>query len=306
MTPSSDTLNIAAVQMVSAASLAPNLEAAARLVRQAADGGAQVAVLPEFFCLLGRKDSDKVDLREPAGHGPIQTFLSELARECGLWLIGGTVPIASSEPRRIWNACLVYGPQGQLQARYDKVHLFGLRRGNERFDESATIVPASTPVVCDLPVISRASEGSDRSSAAEGSASSGAAEGSVASVASASPWRVGLSVCYDLRFPEYYRALGRVDLAVVPSAFTYLTGQAHWEVLLRARAIENQCYIVAPAQGGVHENGRRTWGHTLIIDPWGEVLGCLPEGEGLVHARIDRARISQVRAELPALSHRVM
>jgi predicted amidohydrolase len=276
MTLSSDALQIAAVQMVSAASLQPNLEAAARLVHQAAESGAQMVVLPEFFCLLGRKDSDKVDLREPAGQGPIQAFLAGLARETGVWLIGGTIPIASPEPRRIWNACLVYDPQGALVARYDKVHLFGLRRGNERFDESATIVPARTPVACDL------------------TTSSGAA------------WRLGLSVCYDLRFPEYYRALGRVDLAVVPSAFTHLTGQAHWEVLLRARAIENQCYIVAPAQGGLHENGRRTWGHTMIIDPWGEVLNCLPEGEGVVQARIERSRIAQVRAELPALSHRVM
>lgn len=273
---SSDAVQIAAIQMVSAASLQPNLDTAARLVHQAAQGGAEVVVLPEFFCLLGRKDSDKVDLREPPGQGPIQDFLAELAREAGVWLIGGTVPLASPEPRRIWNACLVLDPHGAVRARYDKVHLFGLRRGSERFDESATIVPARTPVACDLP------------------ASSGPA------------WRLGLSVCYDLRFPEYYRALGRVDVTVVPSAFTYLTGQAHWEVLLRARAIENQCYVVAPAQGGVHENGRRTWGHTMIIDPWGEVLHRLPEGEGVVQARIERSRINQVRAELPALSHRVM
>jgi predicted amidohydrolase len=276
MTLPSDTLQVAAIQMVSAATVQPNLDTAARLVRQAAAGGAQVAVLPEFFCLLGHKDTDKVLAREPAGQGPIQTFLSDLARECGLWLIGGTVPLASPEPRRIWNACLVHNPQGELMARYDKVHLFGLRRGTERFDESATIVPARTPVVCDL------------------AASSG------------SPWRVGLSVCYDLRFPEYYRALGRVDIAVVPSAFTHVTGQAHWEVLLRARAIENQCFIVAPAQGGTHENGRRTWGHSMIIDPWGDVLACLPEGEGVVQVRLERGRIAQVRAELPALAHRVM
>jgi predicted amidohydrolase len=275
----SETLQVAAIQMVSAARLETNLETASRLVRKAAAEGAQVAVLPEFFCLLGHRDTDKVDLREPAGQGPIQTFLADLARDCGLWLIGGTVPLASPEPRRIWNACLVFSPQGERVARYDKVHLFGLRRGAERFDESATIVPARTPVVADL---------------------------AVGPEAAALPWRAGLSVCYDLRFPEYYRALGTVDFCVVPSAFTYLTGQAHWEVLLRARAIENQCYIVAPAQGGTHENGRRTWGHTLIIDPWGEVLGCLPEGEGVVQARMERGRLAEVRAQLPALAHRVM
>jgi len=272
----SDSLQVAAIQMVSAASLQANLDAAARLVREAARGGAQVAVLPEFFCLLGRKDTDKVDLKEPAGQGPIQSFLADLARECGLWLIGGTVPLASPEPRRIWNACLVFDPRGEQAARYDKVHLFGLRRGTERFDESATIVPARTPVVADL------------------------------TIGAGQPWRVGLSVCYDLRFPEYYRALGTVDFTVVPSAFTHVTGQAHWEVLLRARAIENQCYIVAPAQGGLHENGRRTWGHTLVVDPWGDVLGCRPEGEGVVQVRIERARIAEVRAQLPALAHRVM
>jgi predicted amidohydrolase len=272
----SDTLQVAAIQMVSAASLQANLDAAARLVREAAQGGAEVAVLPEFFCLLGRKDTDKVDLKEPAGQGPIQAFLADLAREHGLWLIGGTVPLAAPEPRRIWNACLVFDPQGVQAARYDKIHLFGLRRGTERFDESATIVPARTPVVADL------------------------------KIGGGQAWRVGLSVCYDLRFPEYYRALGTVDFTVVPSAFTHVTGQAHWEVLLRARAIENQCYIVAPAQGGLHENGRRTWGHTLVIDPWGEVLGCLPEGEGVVQARIERTRIAEVRAQLPALAHRVM
>lgn len=272
----SDSLQVAAIQMVSAASLQANLDAAARLVREAARGGAQVAVLPEFFCLLGRKDTDKVDLKEPAGQGPIQSFLADLARECGLWLIGGTVPLASPEPRRIWNACLVFDPRGEQAARYDKVHLFGLRRGTERFDESATIVPARTPVVADL------------------------------TIGAGQPWRVGLSVCYDLRFPEYYRALGTVDFTVVPSAFTHVTGQAHWEVLLRARAIENQCYIVAPAQGGLHENGRRTWGHTLVVDPWGDVLGCRPEGQGVVQVRIERARIAEVRAQLPALAHRVM
>jgi nitrilase len=269
-------LPIAAIQMVSAASVEPNLEAARRLVAQAAAGGAALVVLPEFFCLLGRKDTDKVDAKEAVGDGPIQCALADIARESGVWLIGGTVPIASSEPRRIRNACLVHRPDGTLAARYDKVHLFGLNRGDQRFDESATIQPGRTPTVCDV-------AGPD-----------GAA------------WRVGLSVCYDLRFPEYYRALGAVDLIVVPSAFTYVTGQAHWEVLLRARAIENQCWVLAPAQGGTHENGRRTWGHTMLVDPWGEVVACRPEGEGVVAGTLSAARLAEVRAQLPALAHRTM
>jgi len=271
----SPSLPIAAIQMVSAATVDANLETAARLIRQAAAGGARLVVLPEFFCLLGRKDTDKVDIREPANDGPIQRFLADVAREAGVWLIGGTVPIASREPRRILNTCLMHRPDGTLAARYDKIHLFGLRRGEDRFDESATIVPGRTPVVCDL-------------------------------VEAQASWRIGLSVCYDLRFPEYYRALGTVDLIVVPSAFTYVTGQAHWEILLRARAIENQCYVLAPAQGGRHENGRRTWGDTMLIDPWGEVLARLPEGEGVVAGTLSAARIAEVRAQLPALAHRTL
>jgi predicted amidohydrolase len=269
-------LPIAALQMVSAAEVAPNLETAHRLVGEAAAGGARLVVLPEFFCLLGRRDTDKVDAREPAGDGPIQRFLAETAREFGVWLVGGTVPLASREPRRIRNACLVHRPDGSLAARYDKVHLFGLRRGDQTFDESATIAPGRTPVVCDV-------------TGADGV-----------------PWRVGLSVCYDLRFPEYYRALGTCDLMVVPSAFTHVTGEAHWEVLLRARAIENQCYVLAPAQGGLHENGRRTWGRTMLVDPWGEVLACRDEGEGVVAGELSAERIAEVRSQLPALAHRVM
>jgi deaminated glutathione amidase len=270
-------LKIAAVQMVSAATVPPNLEAAGRLVAEAAARGARLVVLPEFFPLLGRKATDKVDVREPAGDGPIQSFLSESARRNGVWLVGGTVPLVARDPRRVLNTCLVFAPTGEPVAHYDKVHLFGYTRGEERFDESATIAPGRTPVVFDLP-------------ARDGAPSV----------------RVGLSVCYDLRFPEYYRALGPCDLLLVPSAFTYSTGQAHWEVLLRARAIENQCFVLAPAQGGVHENGRRTWGHTMLVDPWGEIVGCLPEGEGIVDGEVDPARIAEVRASLPALSHRTM
>ena len=264
-------LPVAAIQMVSGTDAAANMEHARRLIAQAASGGAQVVVLPEYFCLLGRRDTDKVAIREPDGEGPLQSFLASQAAEHRIWLVGGTVPLACARPARVRNACLVYGPDGTRRARYDKIHLFGFSRGDESFDESATIEPGRTPVVVD-----------------------------------AGPWRIGLSVCYDLRFPELYRRLLPVDLIVVPSAFTYTTGSAHWEVLLRARAIENQCYVLAPAQGGLHENGRRTWGHSMLIDPWGEVLAVQAEGEGVVAGLLERKRIDEARRSLPALRHRVL
>ncbi len=265
------TLPVAAIQLVSATSVQANLDSAGRLIAQAAAEGARLVVLPEYFCLLGRRDGDKVAIREADGEGPLQAFLAEQAARHGIWLIGGTVPLACARPSRVRNACLVYDPSGVRRARYDKIHLFGLARGEERFDESATIEAGRTPVVVD-----------------------------------AGDWRVGLSICYDLRFPELYRRLLPVDLIVVPSAFTYTTGSAHWEILLRARAIENQCYVLAPAQGGLHENGRRTWGHTMLIDPWGEVLAVRAEGEGVVAGTLDRGRLAEARQSLPALRHRVL
>jgi len=265
------TLSVAAVQMVSATSPAANQAAAAAGIARAVAGGARVVALPEYFCLLGRRDTDKVGLREAEGEGPLQAFLAGQARAHGIWLIGGTLPLVASRPSRVRNTCLVFGPDGLPVARYDKIHLFGFQRGAERFDESATIEAGRTPVVVDI-------------------------EG----------WRIGLSVCYDLRFPELYRALAPCDLIVVPSAFTHTTGQAHWEVLLRARAIENQCYVLAPAQGGQHENGRRTWGHSMLVDPWGDIVEVLPEGEGVVLGTLSRQRIAEVRASLPALAHRIM
>jgi len=271
MTGKPEELRIAAVQMVSAAHTAPNLEAAARLIGQAAAEGARLVALPEYFCLLGQRDTDKVAIRENDGSGPLQDFLAEQAARHGVWLVGGTVPLACQRPSRVRNACLVYDPNGVRRARYDKIHLFGYQRGEEKFDEAATIEAARTPVVVDV-------------------------EG----------WRVGLTICYDLRFPELYRALLPADLILVPSAFTYTTGAAHWETLLRARAIENQCYVLAPAQGGKHPNGRRTWGHSMLVDPWGEVLSVLAEGEGVVAGAIARERIDEVRRILPALRHRVM
>ncbi len=275
---STDSLRVAALQMVSATDVDANLRSAERLIAEAAAGGAQLIALPEYFVLLGRNDRDKVAIREADGAGPLQSFLAEQAARHGVWLVGGTVPLVSPHLAKVMNSTLVYAPDGRRLARYDKIHLFGFRRDAEQFDESATIVAGRSPVVFDV------------------DAGHGAA----------ARWRVGLSVCYDLRFPELYRALAPTDLLLVPSAFTYTTGSAHWEILLRARAIENQCYVLAPAQGGRHENGRRTWGHSMLIDPWGDVLGVRDEGEGVVIGDLHRQRLTTVRAGLPALSHRVM
>ncbi|MFA7666023.1 MAG: carbon-nitrogen hydrolase family protein [Burkholderiaceae bacterium] len=269
------TLRVAAIQTVSAASVDASLAAVEPLIARAAADGARLVALPEYFPLLGRTDRDKLAVREADGDGPLQRFLAGQARRHRIWLVGGTIPLAARHPGKVLNATLAYAPDGSRVARYDKIHLFGLRNGAERFQESDTIEAGRTPVVADV------DEAGTR-------------------------WRIGLSVCYDLRFPELYRALAPVDLVLVPSAFTFNTGRAHWEVLLRARAIENQCYLLAPAQGGVHENGRRTWGHSMLVDPWGEILAVLPEGEGIVAGDIRRERIEQVRTMLPALGHRVL
>ena len=253
-------VRIAALQMVSAPELAPNLEAAGRLIAAAAAAGARLAALPENFYCIGRTERDKVALREPDGNGPIQDFLVEISRKHQIWVIAGTVPIACHDPSRIRSACLVFDDTGKRVARYDKTHLFRFERGEERYDEARTIEPGGGGVALDSPF-----------------------------------GRLALSVCYDVRFPELYRALGNFEVMFVPSAFTVPTGAAHWETLLRARAIENQAYVVAPAQGGLHPGGRRTYGHSMIVDPWGEVLGVRPEGEGVVLAEIDLERVQQVR-----------
>ena len=260
---------VAAVQMVSTPDPVENRQTAARLVREAAAAGAQVVVLPEYWAILGRKETDKLDLAEPFGDGPLQGFMSAIAKECGIWLLGGTVPLVSDDPGRVLNTLLAYGPTGELAGRYDKIHLFGFTRDDESFDESRTIVPGNEVVVLRTPFA-----------------------------------RIGLSICYDLRFPELYRAMGDCDLMVLPAAFTHTTGRAHWEVLLRARAIENQCFVLAAAQGGLHPNGRRTWGHSMLVDPWGEIRGQLPEGEGVVTGEVDTDRLDSVRSSLPALQHR--
>jgi nitrilase len=248
-----------------------NLATAARLVRQAAATGAQLVALPEYWPIMGMRDSDKVAHAEQPGSGPIQDFMAQAAREHGIWLVGGTLPLVSGEPGKVLNTTLVYDPQGRHVARYDKIHLFGFTKGGESYNESATIVPGEAVGSFEAPF-----------------------------------GRVGLSVCYDLRFPELYRAMGTCSLIVVPAAFTHTTGMAHWEVLLRARAIENQCYVLASAQGGTHRNGRRTFGHSMLIDPWGEVKDVLREGEGVVSGELDAGFLAGVRESLPALRHRKM
>ena len=264
-------MKIAALQTVATADLGRNLETAARLIAEAARDGAELAALPEYFCFMGQRDDDKLSIAEAPGSGPIQQFLAAQAKQHGLWLIGGTLPIQTATPGRARNACCVYAPDGTLAARYDKIHLFRYDNGRESYDEARVLEAGSEPVAVQ-----------------------------------AGPLRVGLSVCYDLRFPELYRRLCTppCDLLSVPAAFTYTTGRAHWELLLRARAVENQCFVIASAQGGTHENGRRTWGHSMVVDPWGEVLAVQPEGEGVVLAEIDPARLASVRQQLPALAHR--
>jgi len=271
MTADTD-FKVAAIQTVSSTNVHDNLEQAAVLIGQAVSQGAKLVLLPEYFCLMGRKDEDKLAIMEEPGGGLIQDFLAVQARRHGIWLAGGTLPLKSPDSNRIYNSCLVYGPDGQRVARYDKIHLFGFRKGDESYDESVAIRPGENgPQYFEAPC-----------------------------------GTVGLSICYDLRFPEYYRALGTPTLILVPAAFTYTTGSAHWELLLRARAIENQCYVLAAAQGGKHENGRRTWGHSMLVDPWGDIVDVLPEGPGIVAGSVNEQRLEEVRTALPALRHRTM
>jgi predicted amidohydrolase len=262
--------------MVSTPRVDDNLAAAAALIAEAAATGAQLVALPEYFCLMGQRDGDKVAVREAEGKGPIQDFLAATARQHRIWLVGGTMPLAAPEPTRVLNSTLVYGPDGTRVARYDKIHLFRFTKGDETYDEAQTIAPGSTVASF------------------------------VFAPAGGPRLTVGLSVCYDLRFPELYRALPRPDLILVPSAFTATTGKAHWEILLRARAVENLAYVLAPAQGGRHENGRATHGHSMLIDPWGSILANRPEGAGVVFGDLDPQLIAACRASLPALEHRTL
>ena len=267
---------VAAIQMVSAPEVETNLAAAGRLIAQAASEGAQLVALPEYFCILGRHETDKVKVREkdastPGGGGPIQSFLSEAAARNKVWLVGGTIPVECDDPARVRSACLVFDAGGRRVARYDKIHLFGFDNGTERYEENRSISAGSQPVAFDSPF-----------------------------------GKIGLSICYDLRFPELYRSLAPVDLIFVPAAFTAVTGEAHWEPLLRARAIESLAHVIAPAQGGLHANGRKTHGHSMVIDPWGRILAERPAGEGIVMAEVDPAVTARCREMLPALQHRVL
>ncbi len=269
-------MKVAMVQMVSGGDVDANLTHAARWITQAADSGAELVVLPEYFCLIGHRDEDKLAVQEPLGQGPIQAFLASAAQKAGVWLVGGTIPLSSADPQRVFNTTLVFSPQGEVVARYDKMHLFRYDNGVERYDEARVLEAGVSPALFALP----------------------SKDGHT--------WQVGLSVCYDLRFPEFFRhyAAQGADLLLVPAAFTYTTGQAHWEVLLRARAVENLAYVGASAQGGTHPSGRKTWGQSLVIDPWGQVLAQQAQGEGVVLAELDAARVAQTRAQLPALQHR--
>ena len=262
-------LRVAAIQMASGPSVAANLSEAEMLLEMAARQGAKLAVLPEYFAIMGMRDTDKVEAREADGKGPIQRFLAEQAKLHDMWIIGGSVPLLCDSPDKVFNSCLVYDNKGKRVARYDKIHLFGLQMGMEQYQEERTIQPGSEVVVLDTPF-----------------------------------GRLGLSICYDLRFPELYRAMHPVDLIVVPSAFTETTGKAHWEVLVRARAIENLAYVIAAGQGGYHLNGRETHGNSMIVDPWGVVLDRLPRGSGVVIANINPEYQQRLRDSLPALQHR--
>lgn len=273
-------MKVAAIQMVSGMQVQSNLAQAHELMAAAAQDGAELVVLPEYFCLLGQRDTDKLAIQEPLGAGPIQNFLAKTAHELGLWIVGGTLPLSAApggdEGARVYNSSLAYSPRGECVARYDKIHLFRFDNGRERYDESRDLLGGTQPAIFELP-----SRDGHR-------------------------WRIGLSVCYDLRFPELYRAYAGADLLLVPSAFTHTTGQAHWEVLLRARAIENLAFVLAPAQGGLHENGRRTWGHSLLVDPWGRVLAERAQGAGVVVGELSVELLHQCRQQLPALTHRML
>jgi deaminated glutathione amidase len=268
---SSGPVKIAGIQMASGPNVTANLSEAEKLIEIAAEQGAKLIALPEYFAIMGMKDTDKVKAAEKEGLGPIQQFLSGMAKKHEVWLVGGSVPLQSDNQEKIHNACLVYNDQGKQVARYDKVHLFGLNLGNETYHEEKTIVPGKQVVTVESPF-----------------------------------GKIGLSICYDLRFPELYRAMGEVDLILIPAAFTETTGKAHWESLIRARAIENLCYVLAPAQGGYHTSGRETHGNSMIVDPWGVVLDLLPRGSGVVISSINRDYQNSLRKSLPALQHKTI
>ena len=264
---------VAAVQMASGPNVKANLEEAEKLIKTAVQQDAELVVLPENFAIMGLSEMDKVAIAETAGEGPIQQFLSQQANKHGIWIVGGTIPLESGVAGKVYSASLLYNDSGEVVARYDKLHLFDvvLEDSNESYNESETTESGDDIVVVDTPF-----------------------------------GKLGMSVCYDLRFPELFRAMADVgmEVCVLPSAFTSLTGRAHWESLLRARAIENLCYMVAPDQGGYHKNGRETYGDSMIVDPWGVVLNRLPHGTGVVVSEIDLEKLRKTRKNFPALQHR--
>ncbi len=264
---------VAAIQMASGPNVKANLEEAEKLINTAVQQDADLVVLPENFAIMGMSEVDKVTIAEKYGEGPIQQFLSQQASKHGIWIVGGTVPIDSSVTGKVYSTCLLYNDSGEVVARYDKIHLFDvvLEDNDESYNESETIESGDDVVVADTPF-----------------------------------GKIGLAVCYDLRFPELFRAMADVglEICVLPSAFTSLTGRAHWEALIRARAIENLCYVIAADQGGYHMNGRETHGDSMIVDPWGVVLNRLPHGTGVVVSDIDLDRLSKTRKNFPALRHR--
>jgi nitrilase len=262
---------VAAVQMVSGPDVAANLREAERLIAIAAGRGAELIALPEYFPVMGMDERDKVKVREEEGSGPIQAFLANAAQRHKAWIVGGSVPLVASTSDKVRNSCLVFDHTGRRVARYDKIHLFWFEMGAESYSEPRTIEAGKDVVVLDSPF-----------------------------------GRIGLSICYDLRFPELYRAMRGVDLILAPSAFTATTGKAHWETLIRARAIENLAYVLAPAQGGRHPNGRETNGDSMLVDPWGVVLDRLPREAGVVVGELDHERLLEVRRSLPALTHRTL
>ena len=264
-------ITVAAIQMVSSTDPKDNLTAMRHLVRQAAKQGANWVLLPEYWSIMGQHDTDKLTHAEHFGTGILQTALSEIAAECHITLFGGTIPLKSNDPNKVFNTLLIYDKSGKCQYRYDKIHLFGYSGLGERYAESDTIkagikIPQYQIDGC------------------------GIAQG----------------ICYDIRFPEFFRAQAPFDVLLLPAAFTYTTGKAHWELLLRTRAVENQCYVIASGQGGKHQNGRQTFGHSMIIDPWGDIIDVLPEGEGMVITQLDPNRLHSIRNRLPALQHRFL
>lgn len=262
-------MKVAAIQLCSSHVCADNQQRAETLIRQAAAAGAELVLLPEYWPLMGMQDSDKLDLAEDYADGPLQAWMAQLAAQLKIILVGGTIPLRSPEASQVYNTTLVYGKDGQELARYDKIHLFGFQKGSESYDERRSILAGQTPVSfeCEL-------------------------------------GKVVLAICYDLRFPELFRQFDEAALIVLPAAFTYTTGQAHWEVLLKARAIENQCFVLASAQAGSHSNGRKTWGHSLALDPWGRTLAELAEGEGYLITELNLELLQEIRQNLPALKHR--